>query len=171
MDILCKCIQEPAIRESANQQLERLFPKANVREHASIISILGADYWSESHVHDGKVLHDLFLPIMQVIGHSVLVNGMIRRIIADELFAQVAAGLDAIDPNLTGGLLMALFAPSDAKEKKFMKKAWKIFKKCVAEENNLSKFISVCDENGGIFSPDIIVRLTSIGEGIGYLYH
>ena len=171
MDILCKCIQEAAIRDSANQQLERLFPKANVREHASIISILGADYWSESHVHDGKVLHDLLLPMVQVIGHSVLVNGTMRRIIANELFGQVAVGLDAIDPNLTGGLLMAIFAPSDAKEKKFMTKAWKVFKKCVAKENNLSKFISFCNANEGIFSLDIIVRLISIGEGIGYLYH
>ena len=55
--------------------------------------------------------------MVQVIGHSVLVNGTMRRIIANELFGQVAVGLDAIDPNLTGGLLMAIFAPSDAKEK------------------------------------------------------
>lgn len=57
-----------------------------MREIASIISILGADFWLEPHVHDGKLLHDLFLPVMQVIGHPALVNGVVQRMIADELF-------------------------------------------------------------------------------------
>ena len=75
---------------------------------------------------------------MQVIGHSTLVNGMVRRMIVDELFEQMTAVLDVMDHSLPGGLLKALFGPAEEKEKKFMKKAWKIFKKCGREQ--LGKF-------------------------------
>ena len=94
-----------------------------MREHASIIITLGVDLWSKPHVHDGKVLHELFLPIMQVIGHLALVNGMVRRMIADELFEQMTTVLDVMDPSLPGGLLNELFSPSEEKEKKIMNKA------------------------------------------------
>lgn len=52
-----------------------------------------------------------------------------------------------------------------------MKKAWKIFKKFVVEENNLEFFKSFCNDNEGIFSIDVVARLASIEEGIGYLFH
>ena len=106
---------------------------------------------------------------MQVIGHPTWVNDMVRRMIVDELFEQMA--LDFMDLSLPGGLLKAHFAPFVEKERKFMKKAWKIFKKCVAKENNLDKFLNVCNENEGIFLVDIVARVASIGKGIGYLYH
>ena len=80
-----------------------------------MIAILGVDYWFGHHVHDGKLIHDLFLPI-QVIGHLALVNNMTRRMLTDELFHQVTMALDLMDVNLSSGLLKALFAPVKEKD-------------------------------------------------------
>lgn len=171
MEISCKCLWEVKLREPPGEQLQRIFSKANEREKATMIALLGADYWSGHHVHDGNLIHDFFLPIIQLIGHPTLANGMVRRMLADELFHQVTVALDPMDANLSGGLLRALFALEDKEKQKIMKKAWTIFKNCVTQVNDMKKFLSFCQVNDKPFSEDVVARLALIGEGIGYLYH
>ena len=80
------CLQEVELREASRVQIQCIFSQANDREKETILGLLGLDYWLGAHIHDGKIIHDLFQPIIQVFGHAVLINRMVKRMIVEDLF-------------------------------------------------------------------------------------
>lgn len=61
------------------------------------------------HVHDGKLIFELFHPIGQVFGHPVPVNGMIHRMLAKDIYMEVSIAMDLIDTRLLGGGILIFF--------------------------------------------------------------
>ena len=83
--------------------------------------LLGVDYWTRGHEHDGKMVFDLFQPIIQVLGHPVIANGMIQRMIAEDIYLEVIIALDLIDTSLSSGGMLSLFCLEAEVKKKLMK--------------------------------------------------
>lgn len=88
-----------------------------------MIDLLGVDYWTGGHVHDGKMVFDIFQPIIQVLGHSVTADSIIRRMTVEEIYLEVTISLDLIDTSLPGGGMLSLFYLEVEGKKKLMKKA------------------------------------------------
>ena len=105
------------------EQVSRIFKHANKQEKETVIHLLGLEYWIGGHVHDGKMVFDLFHPIIQVLGHPVTANSIIWRLIAEEIYLEVTIALDLIDNSLFGGGMLSVFCLEAKGKKKLMKKA------------------------------------------------
>ena len=66
-------------------------------------------------------MFDLFQPIIQVLGHPVIANGMVQRMIAKEIYLEVAIALDLIDTSLFGGGMISVYFLEAKGKKKLMK--------------------------------------------------
>lgn len=64
------------------------------------------DYWSTRHVHDGKLIFELFHPIVQVFGHPIPINGMIHRMLAEDIYGIVSIAMELIDTRLLSGKII-----------------------------------------------------------------
>lgn len=133
--------------------------------------LLGLEYWTGGHVHDGKMVFDFFQPISQVLGHMVIANGMVQRMIAKEINLEVSIVLDLIDTSLCHGGIMSVFSLEAKGKKKLMKNAWVLFKTCVTKDYEMGKFEALYQVNVNLFPAKVIARLLSIRKGIGYLIH
>ena len=85
------------------------------------------NYWSARHVHDVKLIFELFHPIVQVFGHPVPINGMIHIMLVEDIYEIVSIAMELIDTRLLGGRILSLFCMEEASKKKLMKKTWKVF--------------------------------------------
>ncbi len=63
--------------ETLEEQVSIIFKYANEIEKETMINLFGLEYWTRGHVHDGKMVFDLFQPIIQVLGHLLTANGMV----------------------------------------------------------------------------------------------
>ena len=115
-----------------------------------MIDLLGVDYRTGGHVHDGKMVFDIFWPIIQILGHPMTANRMIWRMIAEEIYLEVTIALELIGTSLSGGGMLSLFCLEAKGKKKLMKKAWELFKTCVTKEYDMSNFEAFCQANDNL---------------------
>ncbi|GLJ11380.1 hypothetical protein SUGI_0154700 [Cryptomeria japonica] len=87
-------IKEEGINEALEEEINRLFNKANDKERDSVICILGVNFWNDDHVHDGVVMGNLFDLIVQVVGNSSAPVGIVRRMVREDIYEEVLRGLD-----------------------------------------------------------------------------
>ncbi|GLJ29121.1 hypothetical protein SUGI_0574080 [Cryptomeria japonica] len=52
----CLCSKQEGLAEAPEEQINRLFNKANDKEKETVVQILGTDFWRNGHVHDGVLL-------------------------------------------------------------------------------------------------------------------
>ena len=153
------------------EQVSKIFKHANEQEKETMINLLGLEYWIGGHVHDGKMAFNHFQPIIQVLGHPLTTKNMVQRMIVEEIYLEVIIALDLIETNLFGGGMLSVFCLEAKGKKKLMKKAWVLFKTCVAREYDMGKFETFFQENVNLFPSRVTIRLLSIFKGIGYLFH
>lgn len=136
-----------------------------------MIVIMGIEYWSGGHIHDGRLVADLFQPIIQILGNPLTANDMIRGMVAKEIYLEVANAMDSIDINHSDSCMLGHFCLDVEGKKKLMQKAWALYKTCIMKEYNMGKFEAFYQANDKLFPTKVAARLISIGKGIGYLYH
>lgn len=151
--------------------MERHFKKANEQEKETVVDILGPDYWSGGHVHDGRLMEDLFQPIIQVLGHALSANGILRRTMEEGIYLEVIRALDGIVSIPADGCMLGYFSLQSMGKKKKMQKAWSIFKAGIMKENSMERFAAFLQENNDLFPEGVGNRLMVIGNGIKYLYN
>ena len=59
------------------EQVSKNFKDVNEQEKETMINLLGLEYWIGGHVHDGKMVFDIFQPIIQVLIHPMTINDMV----------------------------------------------------------------------------------------------
>ena len=92
-----------------NEQVSKIFKHANEQEQETMIDLLSLEYWTGGHVHDGKMVFDLFQPIIQVLGHPMIANCMVWKMTKEEINLEVSITLDLIDTSLYGGVSWVYF--------------------------------------------------------------
>ena len=53
-------MQVEAVVKMLEEQVSRIFKHANEKEKETKINLLCLEYWTRVHVHDGKMVFDLF---------------------------------------------------------------------------------------------------------------
>lgn len=79
--VMCACVSQRVLSESPEEQVNRLFNKAEEKEKETVIQILGSKYWTGGHVHDGDVYQALLDFIVQILRYPVLEFGIVRRMV------------------------------------------------------------------------------------------
>lgn len=57
-------------------------------------------------MHDGAIMENLFEPIVQFLGHAIYVNGIVRRMVREELAQSVMSALDTIQAKSESGCMV-----------------------------------------------------------------
>ncbi|GLJ36757.1 hypothetical protein SUGI_0740340 [Cryptomeria japonica] len=171
LGIVCKCSKIVGLEETPEEQVERLFKKANEQEKVTMIDILGLDYWAEGHVHDECLMEDLFQPIIQVLGHPISANGILRRTVDEGIYLEVMRALDGIVSSPADGCMLGYFGLQGEGKKKKMQKAWTIFKAGIVKENSMERFEALLQENVDLFPNGVGDRLVAMCNGIKLLYN
>ncbi|GLJ31904.1 hypothetical protein SUGI_0642160 [Cryptomeria japonica] len=162
LGIVCKCSKVTVLEETLEEQVERLFKKANEQEKEIVVDILGPDYWFGGHVHDKRLVEDLFQAIIQVLGNALLANGKVRRMVEEGIYIEVMRAMDGIVSNLKDGCMLGYFYLQAKGKKKKMQKAWSIFKACIVKEYNMDRFVAFLQENVDLFLEGVGDRLVVI---------
>ncbi|GLJ55477.1 hypothetical protein SUGI_1191320 [Cryptomeria japonica] len=94
-------IEVDSVREVGREDMMSigLTEIANDHKKATVVDILGLGYWSGGHVHDGRLVEYLFQPIIQDLGHPLSTNGILRRMVEEEIYLEVMRALDGIVSN------------------------------------------------------------------------
>lgn len=74
-----------------------------------MVDILGPDYWSRGHVHDGRLVEDLLQPIIQVLGHALLANSIVRRMVEEGIYLEVSRAMAGIVSKPEDGCMLGHF--------------------------------------------------------------
>ncbi|GLJ54904.1 hypothetical protein SUGI_1178850 [Cryptomeria japonica] len=168
LGIICKCNKIVGLEELLEEQVERLFKKANEQEKETVVDILGPDYWTGGHVHDSRLMEDLFQPIIQVLGHPISANDILRRTVDEDIYLEVMRALDGIVSSPVDGCMLGYFGLQVEGKKKKMQKAWSMFKVGIVKENNMERFEAFLQENANLFPDGVGDRLVAMGNGIKY---
>ncbi|GLJ50047.1 hypothetical protein SUGI_1064460 [Cryptomeria japonica] len=159
LGVVCKCKKIYGLEESPEEQVERLFKKANEQEKDTIVKILGPNYWAGGHVHDDRLMEDLFQPIIQVMGHTISANSILHRTVEEGIYLEVMRALDGIVSIPADGCMLGYFYLQVEGKKKKMQKAWSIFKADIVKENNMEMFEAFLQENEDLFPEGVGDRL------------
>lgn len=169
--IKCRCLEQEDLVESPEEQVAHLFNKENDKEKDIVVEMLGVEFWSEGHVHDGLVMESLFEPIVQVLGHAISTNGIVRRMVQEDLTQGVFEALDTIEVVMAFGCMLGFFYLNVEGKKKKMQKSQSLFKAGIVKEYSMEKFEAFMQENKGFMPKEIVEKVVQIGEGIKYLYN
>lgn len=122
-------------------------------------------------MHNGRLVEDLFQPIIQVLGHPLSANGILQRMVEEGIYLEVMRALDGIVSNPEDRCMLGYFYLQVVGIKTKMQKAWSIFKVGIVKENSMDRFEAFLQENGDLFPEGVGDRLMVIGNGIKYLYN
>ena len=105
------------------EEVSKIFKHANEQEKETMINLLGLKYWIGGHVHDGKMVFDLFQSIIQVLAHLVTKSDMVQRMIVEEIYLEVTIVLDLIDTSLCSVGVISVLCLEAKGKKKLIKKS------------------------------------------------